>query len=40
MAHFWTVKAFLPAMMEKNDGYIVGVASAAGECEEDCLDNN
>jgi all-trans-retinol dehydrogenase (NAD+) len=30
MAHFWTVKAFLPAMMEKNDGHIVGVSSAAG----------
>lgn len=30
MAHFWTVKAFLPAMMERNDGHIVGVSSAAG----------
>jgi len=30
MAHFWTVKAFLPDMLEKNDGHIVGISSAAG----------
>lgn len=30
MAHFWTTKAFLPAMLERNDGHIVGVSSAAG----------
>lgn len=30
MAHFWTVKAFLPAMLEKNDGHIVAISSAAG----------
>jgi len=30
MAHFWTIKAFLPQMIERNDGHIVGVASAAG----------
>ncbi|CAD6215935.1 GSCOCG00004237001-RA-CDS [Cotesia congregata] len=30
MAHFWTVKAFLPAMMEKNKGHIVSIASLAG----------
>ncbi|XP_034935981.1 short-chain dehydrogenase/reductase family 16C member 6 [Chelonus insularis] len=32
MAHFWTVKAFLPAMMEKNKGHIVSIASLAGHC--------
>uniref|UniRef100_F7CE13 Estradiol 17-beta-dehydrogenase 11 n=1 Tax=Ornithorhynchus anatinus TaxID=9258 RepID=F7CE13_ORNAN len=30
LAHFWTTKAFLPAMMKKNHGHIVTVASAAG----------
>ncbi|XP_064597420.1 epidermal retinol dehydrogenase 2-like [Liolophura sinensis] len=30
MAHFWTVKAFLPKMLEKNHGHIVSIASAAG----------
>ncbi|XP_057326447.1 epidermal retinol dehydrogenase 2-like isoform X2 [Microplitis mediator] len=30
MAHFWTVKAFLPTMMEKNNGHIVSIASLAG----------
>ncbi|XP_062964551.1 estradiol 17-beta-dehydrogenase 11 [Cynocephalus volans] len=30
LAHFWTTKAFLPAMMENNHGHIVTVASAAG----------
>ncbi|KAK0171477.1 hypothetical protein PV327_011239, partial [Microctonus hyperodae] len=30
MAHFWTAKAFLPSMMEKNEGHIVSVASLAG----------
>jgi len=30
MAHFWTTKAFLPAMMAKNRGHIVSIASAAG----------
>eukprot|EP00123_Amoebidium_parasiticum_P010678 comp20244_c0_seq1/m.25303 comp20244_c0_seq1/g.25303 ORF comp20244_c0_seq1/g.25303 comp20244_c0_seq1/m.25303 type:complete len:309 (-) comp20244_c0_seq1:737-1663(-) len=29
-AHFWTIKAFLPGMLERNSGHIVGVASAAG----------
>jgi len=29
MAHFWTVKAFLPAMIERNSGHIVGVSSIA-----------
>ncbi|CAG9788779.1 unnamed protein product [Diatraea saccharalis] len=30
LAHFWTVKAFLPSMIEKNDGHIVTIASMAG----------
>jgi all-trans-retinol dehydrogenase (NAD+) len=30
MALFWTVRAFLPSMMERNRGHIVTVASAAG----------
>jgi len=29
-AHFWTIKAFLPEMMEKNRGHIVTIASSAG----------
>lgn len=30
MALFWTTRAFLPAMMQRNNGHIVTVASAAG----------
>jgi all-trans-retinol dehydrogenase (NAD+) len=30
LAHFWTVKAFLPDMVQANDGHIVTVASAGG----------
>ncbi|XP_066240639.1 estradiol 17-beta-dehydrogenase 11-like [Saccopteryx leptura] len=30
LAHFWTTKAFLPAMMKNNHGHIVTVASVAG----------
>ncbi|KAM5157426.1 epidermal retinol dehydrogenase 2 [Mantella aurantiaca] len=30
MAHFWTCKAFLPAMMASNHGHIVSIASSAG----------
>ncbi|XP_078664490.1 epidermal retinol dehydrogenase 2-like [Branchiostoma floridae x Branchiostoma belcheri] len=29
-AHFWTTKAFLPHMVEKNHGHLVSIASAAG----------
>ncbi|XP_063626083.1 estradiol 17-beta-dehydrogenase 11-like [Cydia splendana] len=30
LAHIWTVKAFLPKMIEHNDGHIVTIASMAG----------
>ena len=30
MSHFWTTKAFLPSMIEKDHGQIVSIASSAG----------
>ena len=30
LAHFWTVKSFLPSMLERKSGHIVSVASTAG----------
>uniref|UniRef100_A0A8D0H0N1 Short chain dehydrogenase/reductase family 16C member 5 n=1 Tax=Sphenodon punctatus TaxID=8508 RepID=A0A8D0H0N1_SPHPU len=30
LAHFWTYKAFLPAMMASNHGHLVTIASSAG----------
>jgi len=30
ISHFWTVKAFLPSMIQSNSGHIVTIASAAG----------
>lgn len=30
ISHFWTTKAFLPSMLEKNHGHVVSIASAAG----------
>ncbi|NWX29084.1 RDHE2 dehydrogenase, partial [Notiomystis cincta] len=32
MAHFWTYKAFLPAMIAANHGHLVSIASSAGVC--------
>ncbi|XP_041268688.1 epidermal retinol dehydrogenase 2 [Onychostruthus taczanowskii] len=32
MAHFWTYKAFLPAMIAANHGHLVSIASGAGLC--------
>lgn len=30
LAHFWTIKAFMPAMIQKGRGHIVNIASLAG----------
>jgi len=30
MAHFWTLKCFLPQMLKDDDGHIVSIASSAG----------
>ncbi len=30
LAHFWTVRAFLPSMLQNGDGHIVTISSAAG----------
>ncbi|RWS23589.1 Short-chain dehydrogenase/reductase family 16C member 6-like protein [Leptotrombidium deliense] len=30
LSHFWTIKAFLPSMIECNNGHIVSVSSVAG----------
>ncbi|KAF2898500.1 hypothetical protein ILUMI_07671 [Ignelater luminosus] len=30
MAHFWTLQAFLPAMVQNNHGHIVAISSVAG----------
>ncbi|NXL76708.1 RDHE2 dehydrogenase, partial [Leptocoma aspasia] len=32
MAHFWTYKAFLPAMIAANHGHLVSISSCAGLC--------
>lgn len=30
MAHFWTLKSFLPSMIKRDDGHVVSIASGAG----------
>ncbi|XP_071830758.1 short-chain dehydrogenase/reductase family 16C member 6-like isoform X2 [Apostichopus japonicus] len=30
MAHFWTIRAFLPDMLSANEGHLVAISSAAG----------
>uniref|UniRef100_A0A2H6N2N5 Estradiol 17-beta-dehydrogenase 11 n=1 Tax=Micrurus carvalhoi TaxID=3147026 RepID=A0A2H6N2N5_9SAUR len=30
LAHFWTIKAFLPAMMKNNHGHVVSIVSVGG----------
>jgi all-trans-retinol dehydrogenase (NAD+) len=30
IAHFWTIQAFLPRMIERNEGHIVGISSLSG----------
>ena len=32
LAHFWTLQAFLPAMIARDAGHVVSMASAAGIC--------
>lgn len=35
--HFWFIREFLPAMMRKNSGHVVSIASMAGLCAQPAL---
>ena len=36
-SHFWLVREFVPAMMRRNKGHVVSIASMAGICAQPAL---